>query len=756
MSSVKRPAKDQMIQLLEAVPVPMVFTRAEDGEILACNFLYGDMIGAAEEALVGRYSTEFYQNPTERQELVEKIRGKQWVTRRELNLKKADGAFFQAAISMRPYPFEGSEEMLVGFYDITHHKRTEQGLRESEERMRMLLADAPVILYSLDPQGIFLMSEGRDLQKLNRKPGEVVGMSAFEVFKDLPDRIAHLRRGLAGETFTAEVRVNDQWYQAHHQPIFDAGNILTELIVVSTNITDRMKAEAKLKASEVRLAQAVDIAKLGTWSLDLDTYMLDWSAKTCEIFGFRPESTRGPYSVYLEHLDPPDRTLVDEAMHRSIHENTSYRLEHKILHRSGQERLLQVQGEVFHDDKGLPDCVFGIISDITERVQVEKQLRLGQKMQAVGQLAGGAAHEFNNLLQIIRGYSELALSNVHRIELVTRYTAKVISAAQNASQLTHQLLTFSRQGVLQKENIDLNRLIAQKHDILRHMAGETIEVRTEFRQRKAMVFADENLMEQVIFNLCINAKDAMGKGGTLTIATDVKPAEQIALRTQEGEVPDTIVVLTVSDTGSGMTPDVVERIFEPFFSTKNVGKGTGLGLSTVYSIIQDHQGQVELQSEPGQGTRFSIYLPESRGVEAPREDMETAQGAAGSGTILFAEDEGEVRALLAQALESCGYHVLQVADGEEAMRMFNDRNSGIDLVLLDAVMPKKGGREVYEEIRDQNPQIPVLFSTGHSSDLLDKKYLESPHTHLIQKPYGLEDLCRRIKGILASSTPDAS
>jgi len=386
--------------------------------------------------------------------------------------------------------------------------------------------------------------------------------------------------------------------------------------------------------------------------------------------------------------------------------------------------------------------------DITHRNQLEAQLRQAQKMEAVGQLAGGVAHDINNMLQIIRGYTEVAMAKSKDHPDAHPHLKKVLNAADNASKLTRQLLAFSRREVLKPKALAINSLIKNLMDMLHRLLGEDISLSILADDGLPPVMADKGMIQQVLVNLCMNARDAMPNGGALTIETKLLVVDQ-AFRENHGwaDLPEYLSI-SVSDSGAGIENELMARIFEPFFTTKEATKGTGLGLSMAYGIIHQHKGAIEVESEPGVGSKFTVYLPPSGASPEEEEPTIEREVSGGKETILFAEDQEEVLALMQGLLEQKGYRVFTALNGEEALKVFSENERQFDLVILDMVMPKLSGRSVFEKIRAKNLSLPVIFSTGFSSNQLDEEFIQNNEFKLLRKPYSPDDLYRAVREAL--------
>ena len=353
--------------------------------------------------------------------------------------------------------------------------------------------------------------------------------------------------------------------------------------------------------------------------------------------------------------------------------------------------------------------------DVTNELKLEERLRQAQKMEAVGQLAGGVAHDFNNILQAILGYTYMAKLSLEEGSQGQADLDQVINATNRATQLVRQLLAFSRRETLKPQNLDLNEVITNLLKMLRRLIGEHIELEIQTQSDLQPVFADLVQIEQVLMNLCVNGRDAMPNGGKITLATQNYRVSQAEAESYPWAKEGDYVLLSVTDTGVGIPSEVQDRIFEPFFTTKEVGEGTGLGLATVYAIVKQHNGWINLVSEVGQGSTFQVYFPAvaKPGYSFPEQQPGTAVVYGGTETILLAEDDDTLRELALTILQKAGYHVLAARDGEEAIRLFQQNIDTIELVVLDAVMPKQSGRAVYDCIRQDRAELPVLFSTGY-------------------------------------------
>jgi two-component system cell cycle sensor histidine kinase/response regulator CckA len=398
--------------------------------------------------------------------------------------------------------------------------------------------------------------------------------------------------------------------------------------------------------------------------------------------------------------------------------------------------------------------ISSVMRDLTERKKLEEQLRQAQKTECMGRLAGGVAHDFNNLLTVIAGYSEIALSNLPAQDPMRPSIQAISDAGVRAASLTRQLLTFSRQTVLEPRVLDLNEVVTGVTSILERVIGEDVLLRTVLDPAINCVKADPASIGQVLMNLAINASDAMPTGGNLTISTCNVSCESGHSATGPTVPPGQYVMLTTADTGSGMTPELTARIFEPFFTTKGVGRGTGLGLSVVHGIVKQSNGHIEVYSKLNAGTSFRIYLPAVEEQVTTPIPLDSGKSMGGAETILLVEDEKAVRALALYAFKSRGYEVLTASDGVDAMLVAKECRGFIDLLVTDVVMPRMGGGELTEALRSLFPKMKVLYTSGYTDDAVVRHGIFRKDVSFLQKPYTPLSLARKVRAVLDDTVVD--
>ena len=496
--------------------------------------------------------------------------------------------------------------------------------------------------------------------------------------------------------------------------------------------------------SEERYRQLVEHSPDGI-AVHLDGKVAFLNRAMAEMVGGSPADVVG--KPIEDFVRPDFREMVRQRVQQVLQERKPVpRMQEIFLRLDGTHVNVDVASLPFVH-QGRP-AVQIVVRDITQQKRLEEQIRHAQKMEAIGQLAGGVAHDFNNILQAIMGYAKLAAEGLSPGESRYDDLEEIRTAAERAAALTRQLLIFGRRGILQPRDLDLNEVVANLIKMLRRVIGENVELDVIPGHDLGTVNADPGQMEQVLMNLCVNARDAMPEGGRITIETENILINSPYCQTHPWARQGRYVLLTVSDTGAGMSPEVQKRIFEPFFTTKGEGKGTGLGLATVYGIVKEHEGYVYVYSEVDKGTTFKVYLPvvNRRAASVGRKIEGPVPG--GRERILLAEDDPKIRNMAVRILEGAGYAVLTASDGLEAARVFESEKDRVDLVLLDAVMPKMSGREVYARIKAVKPEVGVLFSSGYATESISPDFFRTEGVNLLQKPYSPDDLLRKVREAL--------
>lgn len=515
-------------------------------------------------------------------------------------------------------------------------------------------------------------------------------------------------------------------------------------------IAERTRIEAALRKSEANLLLAQKIGHVGSWDLDLQTGLLNWSIETFRIFGLEPTPAAPSREAFYAAVHPDDRAALRNAFDQALRQRATYAIDHRIVRPDGSERLVCERAEFVFDSAGQAAQLIGTVQDITERKQLEDQLRHSQKMDAIGQLAAGVAHDFNNILTVIQGHTSL-LNDLGRHDAEQKELLKeVAQAAERAARLTRQLLLFSRKQILQTRKLDLNEVTRNLTSMLNRILGEDIALQFEHSSPLPAIEADPGMIEQILMNLAVNARDAMPRGGQLRITTTAALVTEAQAESNPEARAGRFVRLTVSDTGSGIDPSLLPRIFEPFFTTKPVGKGTGLGLSTVYGIVKRHNGWIEVSSGLKHGTSFQIYFPAStKGRELAGEQAGPVTVPGGTERILVVEDEPAVRQLTCRLLRRYGYEIFEAESGAAALAVWNEHWQQIDLLLTDLVMPGGlSGRELAQLCKAQKSELKVIYTSGYSTDFESLESSLQEDFHFLPKPYQFSNLARLVRECL--------
>ena len=630
-------------------------------------------------------------------------------------------------------------------------------VREAEDNYRSIFENSIEGIFQSTPEGRFLAANPalagilgydspEDLIKRVTDIGRQIYVNPQERARS--NEIANENGGLI-QHFELEAYRKDQqkiWVSLNRRSINDENGEPLYWEGSVEDITERKRAENALRESEERYRDLVENAHDIIYSHDLEGNYTSINKAGEAITGY---TVAEALQMNLKDtVEAEDYIKVLEMMKRKLAGENMTAYEIEIIAKDGRHIPLEVNTKYVYQN-GVAVGVQGIARDVTERRNLEEQLRQSQKMEAIGQLAGGVAHDFNNLLTAINGYSSLALQRVDDDSSIKPYLEEVKKAGDRAANLTRQLLAFGRKQILQPLALDLNSVVSDMNKMLRRLIGEDIALAAKLAPDLRKIKADPGQVEQVLINLVVNARDAMPTGGSLTIETaNVQLDREYASR-HVGIQPGRFVMLAVSDTGTGMDEATRARIFEPFFTTKEKGKGTGLGLSTVYGIVQQSGGSIWVYSEPNQGTSFKVYLPELRSdasahvVESTIDVIES-----GSETILLVEDEEVVRGLTTNILEGAGYHVIAAGGGAEAAKLCADRNAPIDLLLTDVVMPRTSGKEVADQLTKMQPGLKVLFMSGYTDEAIVHHGVLDANVEFIQKPFTPVGLSKKIREVL--------
>jgi PAS domain S-box-containing protein len=678
--------------------------------------------------------------------------------------------------------------IFVEGHDSTETYRAEAELRESEERNRR-------IVEGVKDHSIFTVDA--DNRVLDWTPGAaaVFGWSADEMEGNSADILFTSEDRAAGvpdrelATARAEGCANDERWHVRRdgsrffangsvRPLHDADGTIGGFIKIARDETERRSAEAALRETEQRYRLAAKATNDAIWDWNLASNRVDWNEAVTVLFGYAEDEVEPTGDWWMEHIHPDDRDRVDTAIHAVIDgAGDHWAAEYRFRRADGTFADVFDRGHVFRDEDGRAIRMIGAMLDLTERKRAEERLRelndtlesrvaertaelmatqdalrQSQKMEAVGQLTGGLAHDFNNLLTGISGSLEMMQVRVSqgRIADVEKYVNAAQGAARRAAALTHRLLAFSRRQTLAPKPTDVKQLVSGMEDLIGRTVGPSVEIGTVHAAGLWPSLIDPSQLENAVLNLCINARDAMPEGGKIMIETanrwmDHRSAEQRGLE------PGQYISLCVSDTGTGMTPSVIEKAFDPFFTTKPIGVGTGLGLSMIYGFAKQSGGSVGIYSEVGEGTMVCIYLPRHFGEAEAAEGesgVEQQPRAEAGETVLVVDDEPTVRMLVSEVLTDLGYTAIEAADGAAGLKILNS-DLRIDLLITDVGLPGgMNGRQVADAARNLRPDLKVLFITGYAENaVLSHGHLD-PGMHVLTKPFAMDALASRIRELI--------
>ena len=622
-------------------------------------------------------------------------------------------------------------------------KQAEKTLQSSEANLRKIVEKNADGIFIVDRDGLVRYVNPATEALFGCKAEELIGeLFGFPLMACEGTEIEIIRRD-GGGIRVAEVRlVEMEWEEKN------------AYLASVHDITKRKQVEQALRQSESKYKTLAENLPQKIFLKDRDSIYISCNEHYANDLRIAPADIAGKtdYDFYPKEL--AEKYRADDK--RIMGLGKTEEIEETYI-QNGNEMFIQTVKTPIKDEKGNTLGILGIFWDITERKRaadematLQEQLRQSQKMEAIGRLAGGIAHDFNNLLTVIKGYSQLSLLGFKEGDPLRGNLEEIKNAADRAADLIHQLLAFSRRQILEFKVIDLNTALRNLEKMLRRVIGENIELVIHLTEDLGGVKTDPGWIEQVIINLAVNAKDAMPEGGKLVIETANVELDETYASKHVAVTPGRYVMLSVSDTGVGMTPEIKEKVFEPFFTTKEEGKGTGLGLSTVYGIVKQSEGNIWVYSELGKGTTFKIYLPcVDEPLDEISEKVTVRKGLLrGSETILVAEDEEKVRKLVVQILNEQGYRVLEAVQGVDALSVADEHKGLIHLLVTDVVMPKMGGRELAERLKPLYPKMKVLYMSGYTDNAITHHGVLDKGMNFIQKPFTVEGLARKVWEVL--------
>jgi two-component system cell cycle sensor histidine kinase/response regulator CckA len=647
---------------------------------------------------------------------------------------------------------------LFDLYTIYQHlliHRIRRQLLQREELFQLISENAADMIAVVDLEGHRIFNSMSYQKVLGYSPEELAASSAYEqIHPDDRERVKQstedARRTGIGRTLDYRFRHKDgSWLvlESTSSVIRDEKGQPEKLVLVNRDITQRKETEEALRRSERDFRSVVEYAPYGIFRASIDGRLLQVNPALEKMLGY--ESTDQIINKRLAtdiFRNREDYARLSDLLAR---EQEIKDVEVEWKRSAGTPITVRCSGRRFDVENGSPAYFQVFAEDVTEKRTLEGQLRMAQKMEAIGRLSGGIAHDFNNLLGVIIGYAGLLKKGLGESDARCEYALEVEKAGQRAASLTKQLLAFSRQQVLTPEVLDLNALVSDLQRMLPRLLGEDIEISTQLAPDIQKVKADRTQIEQVVLNLAINARDAMPSGGRLKISTDNVDLDEAYTWDHPGSRAGSFVCLTVADTGTGMDPGTLAHIFEPFFTTKEPGKGTGLGLATVYGIVKQSDGYIWVESSPGNGAVFQVYLPRHlNATEEKKEKTVPKEQVQGSESILLVEDADALRKLAQRFLEAGGFRVVSARNGEEALELAAKHRDDFDLLLTDVIMPGINGRTLAERLLVRNPGMKVLYMSGYTDTFIAGRGVLDPEIQLLHKPFTEEALLKKVREVL--------
>jgi PAS domain S-box-containing protein len=740
--------------IFDLSPDVTTLSRARDATILDVNASFEALTGWSREEAVGRSSFELgiWSNPHDRERVLGYLERDGAARNVEARLRTRSGEMRDVLISARILAHGGEPVLLTLARDVTE-------LNRSARRYRLLAENVQDVIWTLDLKTLRFSYVSPAIRKLRGLSVEEALAEPFEesMTPESLARVASLMPGPAGAgqdggTYTGIFDQPCADGTVKHVEITtsyvrnDLGRPV-EILGVSRDATARVEAERALRANEARFRTIIERSSDLIVLLDRDGAVGFWSPGAVASLGREPEEVQG--KPFLASVRPEDRLRVAEALSRIlVHADETERVAFRMERKGGGLRSMDGLCRNLLDDPAVGALVLNL-RDVTEQQHLEEHVRQAQRLESIGRLAGGVAHDFHNLLTVVLSCTEsMQQAQAAGRPVDPEDLAGVHEAGQRGRDLTRQLLAFARKQVIEPVSLDLNRIVRGSEKLLRRVLGEDVRLEVRLAAEPWTTLADPSQVEQVLVNLAVNARDAMPGGGTLVVSTGNLRVEEGDAAAPAGARPGEWVQLTVRDTGSGMPPEVLAHVFEPFFTTKEQGKGTGLGLATVHGIVAQAGGHVHVESEPGRGTTFRIRLPRTdvpRAAHAPAPEPSTVRGGE---TVLVVEDDPRVRSVTVRALAGSGYAVLAAGSGEEAIEVARANRGGFDIVVADVVMPGMDGREVVDALRREVPGLRALYVSGYTQDVIARRGVLDSGVEFLPKPFTAGALVARVRAVL--------
>lgn len=766
-----RLSEQKYASIFHLMPDMVGITRMDDGSLVEVNAGFERISGWAACEIIGRKSTELgLWQPEVRAEAIELVKKVGRLENFPFMLGTKSGEQRQALMYLTPIRIRDEECLYFMVRDVSELTLSQQSLEKERTLLRNLLQTVPALVWMKDPEGVYLFCNTRFERFFGAREAEILGRTDYDfVDRDLADFFRqHDRKAMAA----GGPSTNEEWVtyadDGHRElletiktPVCDVRGELVGVLGIARDITAHRQAEDALREEQSRFQGLVDSVDGIVWEADAETLIFTFVSRQAERLLGYPVEAWLQSGFWVEHIHPEDREQTAAYCLAATARCEDHEFEYRMIASDGRSVWLHDIVTVVAEN-GAPRWLRGVMVDMTatreaaaEKEKLEAQLLQAQKMEAIGRLASGVAHDFNNKLTAIFGYAELARGKGAASERYYEYLGQIIKAATQSRDITRQLLAFSRQELISPRIIRLNDLIAEVRKGVGRFIGEDIHFELVLAPDLWQVCMDPSQVDQVIMNLVVNARDAMADGGRLTIASaNVVVSETLAQQSPDA-TPGDYVLITVSDTGCGMDRETLQHIFEPFYTTKEAGKGTGLGLATLYGIVTQNRGFVLVESEPGRGTSFRIYLPRAAGKEEEGATGVDAIPPALPATILLVEDDETVRMLTGEVLEQAGYRTVVAASAQEALTALatSAKLQPLDLLITDVIMPGMNGRDLAIKVAELCPGVLTLFMSGYTADIISQKGVLENGINFIQKPFEQRNLLLKVHELLQHRKP---
>ncbi len=687
--------------------------------------------------------------------IIHKDKTERWINQRNSLIRDDSG---------RPIALEGVAT------DVTGQRNAQRALLESESRLKTIVNTIPDLVWLKDPDGVYLSCNPRFERFFGAKEAVIVGKTDYDfVDKELADFFRdHDLKAMGLD----KPSMNEEWltfaddgyhglFETIKTPMRSPDGKLIGVLGIARDISKRKQAEEALKETERRLREAQKMTNLGFWFWDVHSGEVEWTDEVYKIFRLDPDEFT-PQIDSIQALSPwpedhqRDRELIQKAMEND--EPGAY--EQKFFFPDGSIGHYYSTFEGVYDDQGKLAAIKGTVQDITgkkraeeEKQKMEKQLAQAQKMESVGRLAGGVAHDFNNMLSIILGNAEIIMEDIDPLSPLVKNLEEILKAADRSAGLTRQLLAFARRQTINPQILDLNHVIHDMLNMLKRLIGEDIDLTWQPARNLRSVKIDPSQIDQILANLCVNARDAIKGVGKVTIQTDHIVFDDAYCRQHPGSNPGDHVMMAITDNGSGMEKKTLDNLFEPFFTTKDLGQGTGLGLATVYGIVKQNKGFIDVSSQPGKGTTFRIYFPAYSKMIISKQKPLAKASRTGNETILLVEDEKPLLKMAQAILERLGYTVFAAYSPHQAISIVKDPGiTAIDLLITDVILPEMNGRDLSKKLLSLRPGLKCLFMSGYTDNVIAHHGVLDAGVQFINKPFSKQDLAAKVRDVLDGGT----